>query len=224
MAQRFLTCVVAVLMLGTGSVSGADPITVTGGVAGFDTGDPPGFHLISENAEFFGGFPLGGMTINLPVNSPGFCASGGRPPCQPGGTVNLASEWQQQSTLPGLAIINGQEFKPFYDLTFTFDAGEATLPPLTDQVRVNLPFKMNGTIALFLDQARTMPLLSDTIAGQGTTSADFIGFEGGWAFQEHEYLFEPGPIPEPGTLVLLMTGVAGTLLQRTRAVFRTRLR
>ena len=42
MAQRLLTCGVAVLILGAGSVSRADPITVTGGSAALDTGGPPG--------------------------------------------------------------------------------------------------------------------------------------------------------------------------------------
>jgi hypothetical protein len=221
MAQRLLTCGVALLILGAGSVSRADPITVIGGSAGFDTGDPPGFHLIFDQGELFGGFFSGGMTLDLPVNSPINCF---RPSCQPGGTVNLASEWQQQSTVAGLAIVNGQEFHPFYDLTFSFRAGDAILPPLTDHVvGVNVPFTMDGTIALFLDQAKSTPLLSGTIAGQGTASAEFVRFEGGWAFESHDYLFKPdAPIPESGTLALLVTGAVGTLLLRKRAVPRRR--
>ena len=218
MAQRLLTCGVAVLILGAGSVSGADPITVTGGSAGFDTGDAPGFHLIFEKGELFGGFFSGGMTLNFPVNSPIDC---GLPPCRPGGTVNLATEWKQQSTIAGLAIVNGQEFHPFYDLAFSFHAGDATLPPLTDDVKLTVPFTMAGTIALFLDQARTTPLLSDTIAGHGTASALFVSSEGGWAFLSHDYFFKPAaPIPEPGTLTLLVTGAVGALLLRKRAPFR----
>src|SRR3954452_9656642 len=103
MSQSLLRCALAVLILGAGSVSGADPITVTGGSAGFDFGDPPGLHLIFDNAEVLGGFPLGGMTLTLPTNTPINCGSGGLAVCQPCGTVNLAAEWYQQSTPPGTA-------------------------------------------------------------------------------------------------------------------------
>jgi hypothetical protein len=224
MAQRLFTCGVAVLILGAASVSVADPITVTGGSAGFDFGDPPGLHLIFDDAEFFGGFPLGGMTLTLPANTPSNCGSGGLPVCQPGGAVNLAAEWKQQSTLPGVATIQGQEFRPFFDLSLSFQAGDALLPPLTEHVEVTVPFTMVGTIALFGDQARTTPLLSDTITGQGTASADFVDSKGGWAFIGHQYLFEPAtaPIPEPGTLTLLVTGAVGTVLLRKRVVSRRR--
>ena len=162
------------------------------------------------------------MTLTLPANTPSNCGSGGFPVCQPGGTVNLAAEWKQQSTLPGIAVINGREFKPFFDLSLSFRAGDATLPPLTltpDFVGVNVPFTMDGTIALFFDQARTTPLLSDTITGRGTAGADFVNFEGGWAFIGHEYLFQPSatPTPEPGTLTLLVTGAVAIVLQRKRA-------
>src|SRR5215204_5588413 len=98
MSQSLLRCALAVLLFGAASVGGADPIMVTGGSAQFDFGDPPGLHLIFNNAEFFGGFPLGGMTLTLPANTPSNCGSGGLPVCQPGGTVNLAAEWMQQST------------------------------------------------------------------------------------------------------------------------------
>jgi hypothetical protein len=64
-----LTSAVAVLILGAAAQSRADTITVTGGSAGFDEGDPPGFHLILDEGELSGGFFLGGMILNFPVNS-----------------------------------------------------------------------------------------------------------------------------------------------------------
>jgi hypothetical protein len=128
--------------------------------------------------------------------------------------------------MPGEATINGQVFQPFYDLSFSLHAGAATLPAPADGDRVTVPFTMDGTLALFLDQARTTPLLSDTIAGQGTARADFVPVEGGWAFVTQDYFFKPAeaPIPEPGTLTLLVTGAAGALLQRKRAVSRRQVR
>jgi hypothetical protein len=159
------------------------------------------------------------MTLTLPANSPINCLF---PSCQPGDTVSLAAEWRQESTSPGVASIDGQEFRPFYDLSLSFRAGTAILPALTDLTQVNVPFTVDGTIALFLDQARTTPLLSNTLAGHGTANAEFVTFEGGWAFLSHDYFFEAAaaPVPEPGTLTLLMTGAAGLLLQPTRRVWR----
>jgi hypothetical protein len=85
-----LTSAVAVLILGAAAQSRADTITVTGGSAGFDEGDPPRFHLILDEGELSGGFFLGGMILNFPVNSAINCLS---PSCQPGDTVSLAAEW-----------------------------------------------------------------------------------------------------------------------------------
>ena len=70
-----------------------------------------------------------------------------------------------------------------------FPRGHRDSSATEDEAQVNVPFTMDGTIALFLDQARTTPLLSNTIAGHGTASADFVSFEGGWAFLSHDYFF-----------------------------------
>jgi hypothetical protein len=224
MAQSLLRCALAVLILGAGSVSGADPIRVTAGSAGFSQGDPPEFHLIFDQGELFGDIS-NGLTLNVPANSPLRCDF---PLCQAGGTVNLSTEWKQQSIVQAGAIIDGQQLQAFYDLSLFFHAGNATLPPLTaDFVGVNVPFTMDGTVALFLDQARTTLLFSGTIAGQGTASAGFASrIPEGWFFGHQGYLFGPAatPTPEPGTLTLLVTGAAGALLQRKRPVFWRRLR
>jgi hypothetical protein len=101
----------------------------------------------------------------------------------------------------------------------SFDA--ATLPiPDGDRVRLTSPFVLTGGIAAFQNATSTVPLFQADVTGSGIASLvlqrDPLGV---YQFQAFGYTIQD-PVPEPATLLLFGSGVAGLAIRRYRGALR----
>jgi hypothetical protein len=202
----------------------ADSIVVTSGQFRTDVNEATGF-------QFFGadGFVLGGIFPLLPTTPRLVCPT--LAGCAPGTTVNMSTVAGGESaetpfTLGELtgAIINGTEFlRPFSASgagprlagTLRFDA-----PTIAVADRF-APFVFNGVVSAFArdDVDARAPLFQVALTGQGTARLSFEDFDNNadlsGSFVTYTFAAAPAATPEPTTLVLFGTAVAG-LVQRAR--------
>jgi len=222
--MRYRLLVAALLVFGISpSVVRADPIALTSGSLNVAWDDPSNFRV------FGAGFELSGLFVGVTSSPQRTCALG----CLPGTVVNLSALAGDPFSLgTGMtAILNGVPLTdPFQPQTwlaltgsFVFDAGDIVLPPLpavgTGLVVTTSPFTFRGQVS---GASRADPLttiLNVELIGQGT--AQFRAnpqLNGTFGTPEATYFFEEvSPVPEPGTIVLFVTGASGMLLRRRRA-------
>ena len=132
---------------------------------------PPGLHLVFDDAEFFGGFPLGWDDSDTSYQYTEPLRQRRAPVMSsPADTVNLAARVEAAIDTYRVATIRGQEFQgaSLNLVACPFQAGGCA-PAALDRttIEVTVPFSMVGDLSLFGDQARTTLLLSDTISGRG---------------------------------------------------------
>ena len=202
----------------------ADSIVVTSGQFRTDVNEATFF-------QFFGtdGFVPGGIFPLLPTTPRLVCPT--LAGCAPGTTVNMSTVAGGESTetpftlgLTTGAIINGTEFvRPFGTAgdtprlagTFRFDA-----PTIAVADRF-APFVFNGLVSGFAhnDVEARAPLFQVALTGQGTARLSFEDFDNNadlsGSFVTYTFAAAPAATPEPTTLVLFGTAVAG-LVQRAR--------
>jgi hypothetical protein len=225
MASRFRILVIAALSFGIfPPAARTDIITVTSGTATLPWDDPGAYRLQGDGLLLMSSF------FSIPVFPQGQCFGG----CAPGASVDLSTVFGgspsfnlglgQAAVVEGVSYAEANRSETWLRLSgqFDFDAGSVTLPPvgLGDGLvaRVAAPFVFSGSVAGFprRGDAGASPLFEVELAGRGTAtlSVNDTG-SGGWHFPEISYAFEDAaPIPEPATLLLVGTGLAGLLRAR----------
>ena len=207
---RLPVMTIPILILGLGSVPAqADPIEITAGILTvnrtfgvFHLEGPRDFLLDA----LYQGSPLSGIVVG------------------PGDTVAL----NMLGGVGGLVSIDGQTFQS-HPVTGPLFAsvnvlGSVVAPQFSgDQtVSVFAPFSFTGRITSPVD----VPPFPLDLVGQGTVEVEFRKnpFLPVWEPQTGVFRYESSeqaPIPEPATLILVGTGVAGHLIHRRRTRAKT---
>jgi hypothetical protein len=162
-------------------------------------------------------------------------------PFPAGTSVTLGGVWQPTDIRGGQAIFNGVYYQQLY-FGFGQSGGTFVTPPVTptglgEQI-VSVPFTFTGFVSAFATPnpgPGDAPVFSANLFGGGTATAAFFGLppENGipalysptvlpGADYQLLYAFSPGAaaVPEPGTVMLLGTGVIGLLGLRYRRATR----
>jgi len=214
-------CLAVFLLITAASAdsASADPILVNAGTLSVNNGDPSFFRFIGNGFDFpaellFGNLPGPLRTCN---------------PCSGGAPVDLSShltgsigEWVNRPDFP--VQFNGNTYATvFYSGDVVFDAPivVAPDPSQTMFLRFNEGFTFSGQVTGFPTIARnTAPLFSTALTGNGTVQFFAAAAGGMFFFADLDYKFAaengPSPTPEPATVFLMGTAVAGAFARRLR--------
>jgi PEP-CTERM motif len=202
-------CLIALLCLAAANSAFADTINILSGSAEYGPGGivaPGVVSLIGDRGFTFNGSALGGGGILGPPLS---CIGIG---CSPGTTVSLLALWSGND-LPGQATLDGVFYPNVGDLragsaqALIDFSGELVAPPFgqSSTAILTTPVSFSG---LFFDGVDANQLVAPrAIATLTLQQTDCCGFGPAWRYTGVRY--DIAPVPEPGTLLLFGSAVAG---------------
>jgi hypothetical protein len=201
-----------------GGTSAADPLTITSGVINF-TDEPGGFDVAGQDFDLdFGWFPK--------VVSGTFWFDRCRAGCPLGSTVDFGTTtygFHEQFQGYG-GSVNGVSYPELFRIgEVTFTGPVIAIPPTLPETfaRLEGPFSFHGTVSLFTEPSGTTPIFSGELTGRGTAKAIVsIDAPGTAIVEDLDYIFG-SPVPEPSTLVMLVSGLIGGAAGLRRRRYRT---
>jgi hypothetical protein len=199
----------------------ADPLVVTSGtlsVTGIVSG--PVFNFAGTDFSAIGG---GGDFGNTgPANS---CF-----PCTPGQLINVGSLFVGSSLGQGTVIINGSTFNNIFIAgQFGFSGPAIVVPVSSSNLTLMAPFTFGGTMVGCLEShliCQTQ-VFSTELIGSGIATIQLQHFLDSFGnslfgFRSVTYTFDNPAIPEPATIVMLVTGLATLGARKAKFIKRKR--
>jgi hypothetical protein len=203
-----------VVTLALAAPARAETIVITSGLLEWAAGSGPGANVTLAGD----GFTFTGRTGFGIFNPPAQCSV---PECTLGSSVNLRALFTGMD-LGGTATFEGRTFTAVGSLAGTSSAaaewtGSLTIPTTFTGGLLTAPFMFTGDFAFEEDPTTSWRHLD--LLGSGTARLMFTpypGEPGAFSLSSLRYEFDSAPVPEPTSMLLIGSGLAGLAALRRR--------